>query len=162
MWSNVLFLLYIKVTSWVKKYKLLASLNSVQFNHSVMSDSLWPHRLQHARLPCLSPTPEVCSDSCPLSQWGHPTISSFVVPFSSSLQSFPASGSFPMSQLFASGGQSIGSFNFSINPSNEYSGLISFRMEWLELLLWNCGVKVYVLEYDIYLSFSDLLHSNRF
>ena len=72
--------------------------------------------------------------SCPLNWWCHPTISSSVVPFSSFLQSFPASGSFPMSQFFASGGQSIGSFSFSISSSNEYSGLISFRMDWLDLL----------------------------
>ena len=80
----------------------------VQFSRSVMSDSLWPHGLQHARLLCLSPTPTACSNSCPLSQWCHPAISSSVVPFSSCLQSFPASGSFLMSWLFASGSQSIG------------------------------------------------------
>ena len=72
-----------------------------------MSDSLWPNGLQHARLPCPSPSPRVCKNSCPLSPWSHPNILSPVVPFSSCLQSFPASGSFPMSQLFASGGQSI-------------------------------------------------------
>ena len=81
---------------------------TVQFSRSVVSDSLWPHGLQHARLPCPSPTPRAYSNSWPLSQWCHPTISSSVVPFSSCLQSFPASGSFPMSQFFASGGQSIG------------------------------------------------------
>ena len=86
-------------------YQMLAS---VQFSHSVMSDSLQPHGLQHARPHCPSPTPRAYSDSCPLSQWGHPAISSSVVPFSSCLQYFPASGSFPMSQFFASGGQSIG------------------------------------------------------
>ena len=74
---------------------------------SVISDSLGPHGLQHPRLPCPSPSPRACSNSCPLSQWCHPTISPSVVPFSC-LQSFPASGSFPVSQLFASGGQSIG------------------------------------------------------
>ena len=74
---------------------------------SIMSNSLWPHGLQHARLPCPSPTPRACSNSYPLSRWCHPTISSSVVPFSSCLQSFPESGSFPMSQFFASGGQSI-------------------------------------------------------
>ena len=78
------------------------------FNCSVMSNSLWPHGLQHTRLSCPSPSPGVCSNSCPLSQWCHPTISSSVIPFSSCLQSFPASGSFPMSQLFTSGGQRIG------------------------------------------------------
>ena len=78
------------------------------FSRSVMSDSLWPYGLQHARLPCPSPSPGACSNSCPLSQWCYPTISSSVIPFSSCSQSFPASGSFLMSQLFASGDQSIG------------------------------------------------------
>ena len=80
---------------------------SVQFSCSVVSDSLWPHGLQHARIPCPSPTPRAYSNSCPSSCWCHPTISSSVIPFSC-LQSFPASGSFPMSQFFTSGGQSIG------------------------------------------------------
>ena len=80
----------------------------VQFSRSVLSDSLRPHESQHARPPCPSPTPRVHSDSCPSNQWCHPAISSSVVPFSSHLQSFPASESFPMSQLFAWGGQSIG------------------------------------------------------
>ena len=95
-----------------------------------MSDSLRPHGLQHARPPCPSPTPRVYSNSCPLTRWCHPTISSSVTPFSSCLQSFPASGSFLMSQFFALDGQS---FSFSISPSNEYSGLTSFRMDWLDL-----------------------------
>ena len=85
----------------------LLSLN-VQFTCSVVSDSLWPHGLQRTRLPCPSPTPEACSNSCPSSQWCHTTISSSVVPFSSCLQSFPAWGSFPVNQFFASGDQSIG------------------------------------------------------
>ena len=90
-----------------------------QFNHSVVSNSLWPHGLQHARPPCPSPTPGVYSNSCPLSQWCHPTISCSVVPFFSCLQSFPASGSFPMSQFFASGGQSTGvSASASVLPMN--------------------------------------------
>ena len=84
------------------------SIHLVQFSHSVVSDSLWPHRLQHTRLPCSSPTPGVYPNSCPLSRWCHPTISSSVIPFSSCPQSFPASGSFPMSQFFTSSGQSIG------------------------------------------------------
>ena len=75
---------------------------SVQFNRSVVSDSLRPHGLQHARLLCPSPTPGACSNSCPLSRWCHPSISSSIVPFSSHLQYFPGSGSFPMSQFFAS------------------------------------------------------------
>ena len=82
--------------------------DSVQFSHSVVSDSLRSHESQHARPPCLSPTPAVHSNSCPSSQWCHPAISSSVVPFSSCPQSLPASGSFPMSQLFTWGGQSIG------------------------------------------------------
>ena len=99
-----------------------------------MSDSLWPHGLQHTRPPCPSPAPRVYSNSCPLSQWCHPTISSSVVPFSSCLRSSPASGSFQMSQFFASGSQKYWSFIFSISPFKEYSGLISFRMDWLDLL----------------------------
>ena len=103
-----------------------------------MSDSLWPHGLKHARphkLPvCPSQTPRVYSNSCPSSWWCHPTVSSSVITFFSCLQSFPASGSLAMSQFFAKGGQSIGSFSCIIHPSNEYSGLISFRMDWLDLL----------------------------
>ena len=79
-----------------------------QFSCSVVSSSLWSHGVQHARLPCSSLTPGVCSNSCPLTRWCHLTISSSVVPFSSCLQSFPASGPFPMSHFFASGGQSVG------------------------------------------------------
>ena len=80
----------------------------VQFSCSVVSDSLWPHGLQHARLPCPSPTPKACLNSCPSSQRCHPIIASSVIPFSSRFQSFPASGSFPMSQLFEWGGKSTG------------------------------------------------------
>ena len=94
-------------------------LSSVQFSHSFVSNSLQPYGLQHTRLPCPSPTPGAYSNSCPLSQWCHWTISSSVVPFSSCLQSFPASGSFPVSQFFASGGQSIGvSALTSVLPMN--------------------------------------------
>ena len=93
--------------------------NSVQFSRSVVSDSLRPHEPQHARTPCSSPTPRVHPDPCPLSRWCHPTISSSVIPFSSCPQSFPPSGSFQMSQLFASGGQSIGvSASTSVLPVN--------------------------------------------
>ena len=89
------------------------------FSRSVMADSLQPHGLQHARVPCPSPSPGVYSNSCPLSQWCHPTISSSVIPFSSCPQSFPASRSFPISQHFASGGQSIGaSASASVLPVN--------------------------------------------
>ena len=109
-------------------------ISSVQFSHSVVSISLWPHEPQHARPPCPSPTPGVHPNPRPLSRWCHPTISSSIVPISSCPQSLPASGAFPMSQLFTSGGQSIGASAFSISPSNEYSGLIAFRMDWLDLL----------------------------
>ena len=91
----------------------------VVFSRSVVSDSLWPHRLQHARLPCPSATPGVYPNSCLLSRWCHPTISSFVVPFSSYPQSLPESESFPMSQLFTSDGQIIRtSFSASVLPMN--------------------------------------------
>ena len=107
--------------------------SSVQFSRSVVSDSLQPHGLQHARPPCPSPTPGVYPNSCPLSWWCHPTISSYIIPFFSCLQSFPASGSFPMSQFFTSGGQSIGvSASISVLPMNTQD---SFRMDWLDLLV---------------------------
>ena len=91
----------------------------LSFSCSVVSDSLQPHRLQHAKHPCPSPTPGACSNSCPSSQWFHPTISSSVTPFSSCLRSFPAPRSFPMSWLFLSGGQSTGaSASASVLPMN--------------------------------------------
>ena len=97
----------------------LCSSSSVQVSHSVMSDSLQHHELQHARPPCPSPTPGVYPNPCPLSRWCHPTISSSVIPFSSCPQCFPASGSFPMSQVFTWGGQSIGvSASTSVLPMN--------------------------------------------
>ena len=95
------------------------AISSVQNSHSVVSESLWPHRLKHTRPPCPSPAPGVYSNLCPLSQWWHPTISSSVIPFSYHLQSFPASGSFHMSQFFTSGSQSIGvSALTSVLPMN--------------------------------------------
>ena len=100
--------------------------SSVQFSHSVMSDSLGPHESQHASPPCPSPTPGVHSDSCPSSQWCHPAISSSVVPFSSCPQSLPAS-------VFSNESTLHWSFSFSIIPSKEHPGLI-FRMDWLDLL----------------------------
>ena len=107
------------------------SRQSIQFSYSVMSDSLSHHGLQHARLPCPSPTPRACSDSCPLGRWFHPTISPSVTPFSFCLQSFPVSGSFPMSQFFKSSGQIIGvSVSSSVFPMN--------MQDWLPvgLTLW--------------------------
>ena len=111
----------------------------LSFSHSVVFDSLQSRGLQHARPPCPSPSPGVCSNSCPSSRWCHPTISSFVIPFSSCLQSFPASGSFPMNQLFTSGGQSIGvSASTSVLPMNiqdwyplGWTGLISLQSKGL-------------------------------
>ena len=122
---------------------------SVQFSHSVMSDSLWPHGLQHTRLPCPSPTLRACSNSRPLSQWCHPTISPSVIPFSSPLQFFPALGSFPMSQFFTSGGQSIGvSASASVLPMNTqdwsplgWTGWISLQSKGLSRVFSNTTVQ---------------------
>ena len=112
--------------------KLVTDYSSVQLlSHIWLFASPWTAAHQP---PCTSPTPGVYSNLRPLSWWYYPSISSSIVPFSSCLQSFPASGSFQMNQFFASGGQGIGSFSFSISPSHEYSGLISFRMDWLDLL----------------------------
>ena len=111
----------------------MRTFSSVQFSCSVVSDSLQPHELQHTRLPCPSLSPRVCSDPCPSSRWCHPTISSSVDPFSSCLQSLPASGSFPIESVLIRWPK-YWSSSFSISTSNEYSGLISFRMDWLDLL----------------------------
>ena len=124
-------------------------IRSDQISRLVMSDSLWPHESQHARPPCPSPTPGVYSKSCPLSWWCHPTISSSVVPFSSCLQSFLASGSFQMSQLFASGGQSIGvSASTSVLPMNtqdwfplRWTGWISLHSKGLSKVFSNTTVQ---------------------
>ena len=115
------------------KTSLSVQFSSFQFSRSVVSDSLRPHELQHARPSCPSPTPGVHSNSRPSSRWCHPAISSSVVPFSSCPQSLPASESFPMSQLFTWGGQSTGVSALAlVLPKNP--GLISFRMDWLDLL----------------------------
>ena len=106
----------------------------VQFSRSVVSNSLRPHRLQHTRPPCPSPTPGVYSNSCPLSWWCHPTISSSVVPFSSRFQSFPASGSFQMSRFFASGGQRIEvSASASVLPMNIQDWFSLGFTDWISL-----------------------------
>ena len=122
------------------KKKAACSGQSVsQFSHSVVSNSLWPHESQHARPPCPSPTPGVHSDSRPLSQWCHPAISSSVVPLSSCPQSLPASESFPMSQLFAWGGQSTGVSALSIIPSKEIPGTI-YRVPFIkDECMWQCA-----------------------
>ena len=106
---------------------------SVQFSHSFVSDSLRSHGLQHTRPPCPWSTPGVHPNSCPSSWWHHPTISSSVIPFSSCPQSLPAIGSFQMSQALHIRWPKYWSFSFNISPPNEYSGLISSRMEWLDL-----------------------------
>ena len=111
------------------------SANSVQFSHSVIFNSLQPHGLQHARPPCPSPPPRVYSNSCPSSQWCHPTISSSVIPFSSWLQSFPASGFFPMNQFFPTGGQRIGaSVSASVLPVNIQDWFPLGWTGWISLL----------------------------
>ena len=107
-------------------------LSSVQFSHSVLSDSLRPHGMQHTRLPCPSPISGAYSNSCSLSRWCHPTISSSVVPFSSCPQSFPVSGSFPRVS-FSQQVAEVLEFQFQHQSSNEYSGLIFFRINWLGL-----------------------------
>ena len=121
---------------------------TVQFGHSVMSNTLWPHGPQHAMPPCLSPTPRVYSSASPLSRWCHPTISSSVIPFSSCPQSFPASGSFPVSWFFISDGQSIGaSASTSVLPMNtqdwslEWTGWISLQSKGLSRVFSNTTVQ---------------------
>ena len=136
----------------------------VQFSHSVVSDSFWPHELQHARPPCPSPTPRVHPNPCPLSRWCHPTISSSVVSFSSCLQSFPASGSFLMSQLFTSGGQSLGvSASASVLSVNTqdwsplvWTGWISLQSRGLSRVFYNTTFK------SINCSVLSFLHSPTF
>ena len=124
------------------------SFSLVLFSLSVVSDSLWPYGLQDTRLPCPSPTPEACSNSCPSTQWCHPTISSSVVPFSC-LQSFPASGSFSGCQFFASGGRSIGiSASASVHPMNiqdwfplGLTGLLSLQSKGLSRVFSNTTIQ---------------------
>ena len=132
-----------------KKAITIYSVSSVQFSHSVLSDSLRPHELQHARPPCPSPTPGVDSNSCPSSRWCHPAISASVVPSSSCPQSLPASGSFPMSQLFTWGGQSTGvSASASVLPMNTpdwsplgWTGWISLQFKGLSRVFSNTTVQ---------------------
>ena len=107
--------------------------DSVQFSHSVVSNSLWPHEPQHARPPCPSQTPRVHPNKCLLSWWCHPAVSASVIPFSPCPQSFPDLGLFKWVSLCIRWPK-YWSFSFSISPSNEYSGLISFRIDWLDLL----------------------------
>ena len=128
--------------------------SSVHFSSLVMSDSLWPHGLQHARLPCPSPTPRACSNSRLSSRWCHPTISSSVIPFLFCLQSFPASGSFPMSWLFASGGRSTetsASASILIMNIQDWfplglTGLISMQSKGLKSFLQHHSSKAPILQ----------------
>ena len=126
---------FIRTKYWFMTKPILCNnRHSVQFSHSVVSNSLRPHGLQRTRPPCPSPAPRTCSNSCPLSRWCLPTISSSIVPFSPHHQSFPASGSFPMSQFFASGGQSTGvSALASILPVN--------IQDWFPLGLTPCSLR---------------------
>ena len=145
-WAVILWFFFFSLLTWwitfSSKYFLISLLISylpmgyleVQFSHSVLSHSLGPHGLQHTRLPCPSPAPGVCSNSSTSSQWCHPAISSSVVPFSSCLQSFPVSGSFPMSQFFTSGGQSIGvSASASVLPVNIQDWFPLGWTDWISL-----------------------------
>ena len=118
----------------VKETQSCWSFSSVQFSRSVVSDSLRPHESQHARPPCPSQTPRVYSNSCPSSRWCHPAISSSVVPFSSCLQSLPSIRVFSNESILHMRWQKCWGFSFSISPSNEHPGLISFRVDWLDLL----------------------------
>ena len=139
----------IKIQAEINEKEMEETISSVQFSRSVLSDSLRPHELQHARPPCPSPTRGVHPNPCPLCRWCHPTISSSVIPFSSFPQSFPASGSFQMSQLFASGGQSIGvSASTSGPPMNtqdwsplEWTGWISLQSKGLSRIFSNTRVQ---------------------
>ena len=121
--------------------------SSIRFSHSVVSDLLWPHGLQHARLPCPSPTPRTCPKSYLLSWWCHPIISCSVFPFSSCLQSFPAVGSFPVSQFFASGGQSIGASALVLLMNIRdwfplgWTGLVSWQSKGLSRVFSNTTVQ---------------------
>ena len=140
------------------KWETLLGFCSVQFSRSVLSDSLWPHEPQHAQPPCPSPTSGVYPNSCPLSRWCHPTISSSVIPFSSWHQSFPKSGSFPMSQLFPSGGQSIGvSASTSVLPINTqdwsplgWTSSISSQSKTLKSLLQHHSSKTSILQHSAF------------
>ena len=130
-------------------------ISSVQFSRSVVSNSLQPHESQHTRPPCPSPSPGVHSNSCPLSQWCHPTFSSSVIPFSSCLQSFPESGSFQMNELFTSGDQIIGaSASTSVFPMNTQD-----RIDWLESLEVQRTLKSFL---QCHSSKASVLHHSAF
>ena len=152
---------------WLICLLLCQLLLSVQFSCSVVSDSSWPHGLQHTRLPCPSPTPRACSNSCPLSWWCHQTFSSSAIPFFSCLQSFPTSKSFPMSQLFPRGGQSTGVSGLaSFLPKksqgwslSEWTGWISLQSKGLSRVFSNTTVKHRITGRQIFLSIFQGVHS---
>ena len=121
--------------------------HSVQFSHSVMSSSLWPHGLQHARLPCPSPTPGACSNSCPSSQWCYSTISS-CRPLLLLPSIFPSIRVFSNESVLHIKWPKYWSFSFSISPSNEYSGLISFRTDWFNLLAVQGTLRSFLQHYS--------------
>ena len=154
-----------KVDMQKDNYKIM-SISSVQFSCSVVSDSLQPHDLQHSRPPCPSPTPRACSNSCPLGRWCHPTISFSVIPFASRLQSFPVSGSFPMSQFFLSGGQSTTvSASASVLPMNiqewfplGLTGLISLQSKGLSRVFSNTTVQ----KHQLFTSIHDYWKNHSF
>ena len=143
------------------EYKSQETHGSVQSSRSVMSESLWPHGLQHTRPPCPSPTPGAHSNSCPSSHWCHPAISSSVVPFSSCLQSFPELGSFPMSWLFGSGSQITGaSVSASVLPMNiqdwfplALTGLISLQSKGLSRVISNTTILRHSIFFMVPLSY---------
>ena len=145
--SLILYSFHFEWLSISNMTKILFRILSVsQFKPSVLFDSLWPHRLQHARLPCSSPTPRAYSNSCPSLWWCHPTISFSVIPFSSRLQSFPPSGSFPMNRFFTSGGQSIGAsasvlMNIQDRFSFGWTGWISLQSKGLSRVFSNTTVQ---------------------
>jgi len=149
MTPNSTLFLEMVILYFLKTFYFILEFSSVQFSHLVMSSSLQPHGLQHASPPCPSPTPRAHSNSYPSSRWCHPTISSSVIPFSSHLQSFPASGSFQRSPLFTSGGQSIGvSASTSVLPMNiqdwvplRWTGWISLKSKELSRVFSNTTVQ---------------------
>ena len=155
---SVIFLCKGPVSHFIECLTSLASDIQIQFGHSTVSDSLQPHEPQHAGPPCPSPTPGVYPNQCPLSQWCHPTVSSSVLPFSSCPQSFPASGSFQLSQLFASGGQSIGvSASASVLPMNiqdwfplGWTGWISLKSKGLKSLFQHHSSKASILQHSAF------------
>ena len=155
--SFALFLM-LELDSANQNFPLPAASVSVQFSPSIVSDSLWPYGLQHTRLTCQSPTPRAWSNSCPSSRWCHSTIPSSVIPFSSCFQSFPASGSFPMSQLFTSGGHSNGvsasASVLSVNIQDWFplglTGWISLQSKTLKSLLQHHSSKASIHKHSAF------------